>query len=277
MIYPSLVFDLAFSDCEFCAPASNGSSSCQTKPHLPLAPMLRKLEYWASFSASDRDALLALPHTLKTLQPAGFVVREGDVATHSCLLRSGFVYRHKIVADGARQILALHMSGDMVDLQNSVLGIADHNVQALTRAEVAYIPREAILEIAFARPASGMAMWYDTLVDSSIFREWIANVGRRDARTRIAHVLCEFALRLEAAGLGAHNKWELPMTQEQLADVTGLTPVHVNRTLRTLDADGLIARDKRSVTVEDWKALAAAGDFQSSYLHMREDKLGMVQ
>jgi CRP-like cAMP-binding protein len=239
--------------------------------------MLRKLQYWATFSQDDRDTLLALPHSLKIIEPQGFIVREGDVATHSCLLRSGFVYRHKIVADGARQIVALHMSGDMVDLQNSLLGVADHGVQALTRAEVAYIPREAIQQIAVARPAIGMAMWHDTLVDGSVFREWVANVGRRDARTRLAHLLCEFAVRLEAAGLGKHNEWELPMTQEQLADCTGLTPVHVNRTLKALDADKLIVRSKRSVTVEDWKALAEAGDFNSSYLHLPEEKLRLVQ
>jgi CRP-like cAMP-binding protein len=239
--------------------------------------MLRKLEYWATFSDGDREALLALPYTLKTFEPGAMVVREGDKPTHSCLLRYGYLYRQKIVVEGARQILALHMSGDIVDLQNSLLGLADHNVQALTHAEVAYIPREAVQEIAFARPAIGMAMWHDTLVDGSIFREWIANVGRRDARTRLAHLLCEFALRLEAAGLGEHGNWDLPMTQEQLADATGLTPVHVNRTLKTLDADRLIARSKRSVTVSDWKALAAAGDFQSSYLHMPNHKLGLVQ
>jgi len=247
------------------------------KPEPPLAPLLRKMEYWNTFSQADREALLALPHSLKTIEAGGMIVRDGEKATHSCLLRSGYVYRQKIVADGARQIVALQMSGDMVDLQNSLLGVADHSVQALTRAEVAYIPREAVQEIALKRPAIGMAMWYDTLVDGSIFREWIANVGRRDSRTRLAHLLCEFALRLEAAGLGRHNAWELPMTQEQLADATGLTPVHVNRTLKALEKDGLIARSKRSVTVENWKALAKAGDFNSSYLHMPEGTLSLVQ
>jgi CRP-like cAMP-binding protein len=238
--------------------------------------MLRKLEHWAEFSSGDREALLALPHVLRTIEPQGFVVREGDRPTHSCLLRSGFLYRHKIVANGARQIVAVHMSGDMVDLQNSLLRFADHSVQALTRSEVAYIPREAIQELAYSRPAVGMALWHDTLVDGSIFREWIANIGRRDARARIAHLLCEFALRLESAGIGEHGCYELPMTQEQLADTTGLTPVHVNRTLRTLDEDGLIVRDRRSVTVTDWNKLAAAGDFQSGYLHLPEDRLGLV-
>ena len=243
----------------------------------PLAPMLRKLELWTRLTPDDKEALLALPHTLKTIEPTGYIVRDGDVATHSCLLRAGFVFRHKIVAEGARQIVSIHMAGDMVDLQNSLLGVADHNVQALTRCEVAFIPREAVREIAFARPAIGMAMWHDTLVEGSIFREWIANVGRRNARTRTAHLLCEFSLRLEAAGLGTQDEWELPMTQEQLGDCTGLTPVHINRTLKGLDRDGLITRSNRAVTVNDWKKLAQVGDFQSRYLHMEGDQLEMIQ
>jgi CRP-like cAMP-binding protein len=238
----------------------------------PLAPMLRKLEYRATFSDSDRHALLALPHVLKSIEPNGYIAREGDRIDHACLLLSGFAYRHKIVASGARQILAIHMAGDMVDLQNSLLKIADHNVQALTYCQVAMIPRDAVRQIAFERPAIGEAMWLDTLVDGSIFREWIANVGRRHARQRIAHLLCEFGLRLKAAGLGEHTGYELPMTQEQVADCTGLTPVHVNRTLMGLDRDGLIVRTRRSVTIGNWEALAEAGDFQSAYLHMRDDQ-----
>ena len=167
-----------------------------TEPAAPLAPLLRKLEYWAFLNEEDREALLALPHTLKTIEASHFIVREGDKPTHSCLIVSGLAYRHKVVATGARQILSIHMRGDMVDLQNSLLGTADHNVQALTQARVAFIPRESVVKLAFDHPAIGQALWYDTLVDGSIFREWIANVGRRDARTRIAHLLCEFALRL---------------------------------------------------------------------------------
>ena len=242
-----------------------------------LDPMLRKLEYFGPLSESDRAALLALPHTLKAIEPQGFVVREGDKATHACLLLTGFVYRYKIVGDGGRQICSIHMSGDMVDLQNALLNTADHYVQALTRADVAFIPREAVTDIAFGRPAVGIAMWRDTLVDGSIFREWIANVGRRNARTRVAHLLCEFALRSEAAGLGGHTSYPLPMTQEQLADCTGLTSVHVNRTLRGLEGDGIISRTRRTVTVENWKRLAQEGDFSSAYLHMREDQLGLIQ
>ena len=213
---------------------------------------------------------MALPHLVKRLENNHYIIREGDVATHSCLMLSGFSVRHKIVGGGARQIVAIHMKGEMVDLQNSLLEEADHSVQMLTEGEVAMIPRGEILRIAFERPAIGKAMWMDTLVDASIFREWIANVGRRNARTRIAHLLCEFGLRMKVAGLGIGEGYDLPMTQEQLADSTGLTAVHVNRTIKLLEAEGLIARSSpRSIAIGDWRTLANAGDFDSHYLHLK--------
>jgi len=243
----------------------------------PLMPMLRKLEYWGVLSPGDHGALLALPYVLRTIEPRHHIVREGEPSTHACLLRSGFAFRHKIVGSGGRQILSIHMSGDIVDLQNSLLNVADHNVQTLATTEVALIPRDAIVKLAFDRPAIGVALWKDTLVDGSIFREWIANVGRRDARTRLAHLLCEFALRLEATGESELTSWELPMTQEHLGDCTGLTSVHVNRTLKVLEREELISRSSRSVTIEDWKGLAAAGDFESSYLHLADAQLTLTQ
>jgi CRP-like cAMP-binding protein len=137
----------------------------------------------------------------------------------------------------------------------------------LTAGEVALIPAKAVQDVAYSHPAIGRAMLLETLVDGSIFREWIANVGRRDARTRVAHLLCEFAVRLQASGESKGRNYSLPMTQEQLADATGLTSVHVNRMIQSLRQSGLISTDKRSVTIENWDALAIAGDFNTAYLH----------
>ena len=237
----------------------------------PLAPLVRKLGLWSPLDSQDEEAVLALPYTLRTLTAHSYIVREGDNPESSCLLVSGFAYRQKVVGNGGRQILALHMKGDIVDLQNSLLRTADHNVQALTKVEVAFIPREAVKKLAFGRPSVGMAMWYDTLVDGSVQREWTANVGRRDATTRMAHLLCEFGIRLEDAGLGDRCDYELPMTQEQLADATGLTSVHVNRTLMALDRDKITHRNKRAVRVVDWNRLAEVGDFSSEYLHLQDE------
>jgi CRP-like cAMP-binding protein len=245
--------------------------------HHPLQPMVSKLSYWEALDPADIAAVLALPYRTKKIERLSYVVREREKAEYSCLLISGYAIRHKIVGDGGRQIVAVHMKGDVVDLQNSFLRIADHSVQALTESEIALIPRDAVVEVAFRHPRVGMAMWYDTLVDASVFREWVANVGRRDARTRLAHLLCEFSLRLEVAGLGAATDYELPMTQEQLADCTGLTPVHVNRTLKGLEKERLITRrSSRSVIIGDWKKLARAGDFDSAYLHLPEDEAALA-
>ena len=235
----------------------------------PLAPMLRKLNMWAKLDAADERALLALPYQLVTIDRGRSPVTEGDVVSHCWLLLSGFCVRYKIVGEGGRQILSIHMVGDLVDLQNSLLGVADHGVQTLTECEMARIPIEAIRHLTDTRPVIKDALWYDTLVDGSIHREWVANVGRRNAKARIAHLLCEFALKLEAIGLGQHLGYELPMTQEQLADATGMTAVHVNRVLQTLKKEGLIERaTSRSVLIGDWKRLAAVGDFDRGYLHL---------
>lgn len=239
-------------------------------PEHVLAPMVRQLSVREELSDADRDALYALPFSIRKVQAGQYLVWDGDKPQHTCLLISGFAYRHKLAGNGGRQIVSIHMRGDIVDLQNSLLGTADHNVQMLTYGEIAMIPVEAMREIAFNHPSVGMAMWYETLVEGSIFREWVLNVGRRDARTRIAHLLCELALRMEGAGLGEHIHYELPITQEQLADAVALTPVHVNRTLMKLEGDGLIARNRRMITVVDWKTMMTEADFEPRYLHIRE-------
>jgi len=230
--------------------------------------MMRKLELWNPLGPDDRDALLALPLVERDLGANQYLVWEGDRPQHSYIVLAGFAFRHKSAGNGGRQIMSIHMKGDIVDLQNSFLGTADHNVQMLTAGRVALIPVEAMREIAFRRPALGMAMWYETLVEGSISREWILNIGRRDGLTRIAHLLCEFALRLKVAELGNLSQYELPITQEQLADAVSLTSVHVNRKLMKLEQDGLIKRSKRIITVNDWAALAEVGDFQPAYLHV---------
>ena len=239
-------------------------------PDNVLEPVVRKLEVRTPLDNRDREALLALPVTLRTLEPATYLVREGDPPRHCSMLLSGFAYRQKITGEGARQIIGLHVPGDILDLQNLYLHVSDHNVQTLSRAEVAFVAKTDIQQLAEERPAIAHAFFVDTLVDASIFREWVVNVGRRDSRARLAHLLCEFALRLEAVGLAEEYSYELPMTQEQLADAVGLTPVHVNRTLKTLDAESLIVRAKRNLKIPDWQRLRKAADFSERYLHLHQ-------
>lgn len=230
--------------------------------------VIRRLETRLALDEADREAIRDLPFAFRTLETSAYVVREGDLADNCALLLSGFAMRHKVTHGGERQIIAVHMAGEFLDLQNTMLGTADHNVQALTRCEIASIPVMALVTLAQARPTVARAMWIDTLIDAAIFREWIVNVGRRDSLSRLSHLLCEFALRLDAAGLATETGYEMPMTQEQLADCTGLTPVHVNRVLKEMGRRGLISRQKRAVTILDWEGLQEIGDFNTRYLHM---------
>jgi CRP-like cAMP-binding protein len=231
------------------------------------ARVIRKLERLGHLHQADRDAIRALPLTMKTAPPNHFLVREGDLARDCCLLLKGYACRHKATSGGGRQIVSFHLPGDILDLQHLLLPRADHNLQTITAATVATVPAAAIKELAQERPAIGEALWRDTLIDASIFREWVLNVGRRDSKARIAHMLCEFAARREAAGLGSPERFQLPMTQEQIADATGMTSVHVNRMLHELGRDGVIVRDKREVEITDWARMRRIADFDPAYLH----------
>lgn len=234
-----------------------------------LEPLLQRWSKHTKFSAGDRAALLGMPWIRKVFGKDAYLVREGQRTSDCALLIKGFAFRQKLLRDGSRQIISIHVPSEFIDLQNSLLGIADHSVQSLNRAEVAMVPIPALASLMQSSPAIRMAMWKDTLVDASIFREWVVNVGRRDSRARIAHLLCELALRMERLGLADGTRLDFPLTQEQLADATGLTPVHTNRTLQGLRKDGLIQLANGGLTVLDWDGLRAAGDFDELYLHQQ--------
>jgi len=229
--------------------------------------VVRRWSKHAKLSQDDVDALLSLPFTRKSFGKDAYVVREGQEATECSLLLRGFAFRQKLLRDGSRQIISFHIPTEFVDLQNGLLGLADHSVQSLYRSEFAMIPRTALMDATNERPGLRMAMWIDTLIDASIFREWVVNVGRRDSRSRIAHVLCELVTRFRKLGDRDDQIYYFPITQEQLADATGLTAVHTNRTLQALRKDGLIQLNAKSLTVLDWEGLRTAGDFDEIYLH----------
>jgi CRP-like cAMP-binding protein len=239
-----------------------------SSPDHPLNNLVKQLELYAKLSEDDRRTILDLPHRLRRLDAGSYLIREGDQPHQACVLVTGYAVRQKVTGHGSRQILAVCIPGDAVDLQNMFLDVSDHSVQTLTQAKIADVPREALQDLVLSHPAIGTAIIQLALVEASILREWVVNVGRRDARQRIAHILCEFAVRLEAHGLISGQGFELPMTQEQLADATGLTSVHVNRVLKGLEADGLIDRRRRYIHFSDWRALQDAGDFSRRYLHI---------
>lgn len=230
--------------------------------------LIRKLDGLASLDDADRQAITSLPFRIMTHPVGADLVQEGDQVTECCLLWSGYAFRYKVAANGNRQIVSFHLAGDMLDLQHVLLAKADHSLRTLTEATVAWVPIPAMKALIEQHPRIGEALWRDTLIDASIFREWVLNVGRRDAKSRVAHMLCEFAVRREAAGLGTPERFDLPMGQQHIADATGLTAIHVNRVLMALANEGVIERDRREVKIVDWDRMRRAADFDVAYLHM---------
>ncbi len=231
------------------------------------AQAIRKLDRLARLEPADRAAIRALPFEIATAPADHVLVADGDDITTCCILLEGYACRHKTPAGGGRQIVSFHMPGDLLDIQHLLLSRADHDIQTITPVRFARVPAAAVGRLARERPAIGEALWRDTLIDASVYREWVLNVGRRDARSRVAHMLCEFAARRAAAGLGAPDDVALPMTHAQIADATGLAVVHVNRVLHELGRDGVIAPDRREVVITDWEEMRRIAVFDAGYLH----------
>lgn len=230
-------------------------------------PYLGKLRRRAPLSEAAEAAFVALPTCERQIGTYRDIVREGDRTTHSCFIRTGLVSRYKTLRNGARSIVSFHIAGDMVDLQSSLLIIADHGIRTHVPTTIIEIAHADILRIAAKHPEIGRAFWFDTLIDASIFREWQLNVGRRTSRERVAHLLLELAFRMKAAGLIDGHTMPLPISQADIADAVGNSPVHVNRSLQSLRAEGLIRTYGKTVVIEQWEAMARMSDFNSTYLH----------
>ncbi len=229
--------------------------------------MAKRLDGHSPGDQSLHDILAQLPYKVRVLAPSAYLLREGQIPERCAFIIDGFAYRQKLTTDGEREIVSILVPGDWMDVQNIFLNESDHDVQALTSLTVAEVPIPAMREMVFEHPGIGRALWITTLVEASIHREWLLNIGRRSARVRLAHLICEFSVRL-SGDMTNIKTYELPMTQEQLGDALGLTPVHVNRVLKALESEGLIERQKRLIAIIDWQRLSTVGEFNSRYLHL---------
>jgi CRP-like cAMP-binding protein len=236
---------------------------------MPHRALIRKLESTTVLSEDDRAAILALPATVKEFAADQDIVCEGTRPSQCCLLVEGFLCRYKMTPDGKRQIISFHVSGDIPDLQSLHIDVMDHSLATMVASKVALIPHEAVRELTHGQPRIADAFWRDTLIDASTFREWIVNVGSREAYTRIAHLLCEIFMKFRAVGIVSGNSFTLPLTQAEIGDATGLSTVHVNRSLMQLRGDSLITLERNLCTIPDFRRLEEAAMFDPLYLHLK--------
>jgi CRP-like cAMP-binding protein len=231
-------------------------------------PLILKLESLATLSDDDR-AVLERISAKPQLVPAGTdLIREGDKPDGVYLILDGIACRYKLRASGARQIMAYLVPGDYCDLDVAMLKAMDHAIGTLSACQVVRIDLDTIQGLLRDHPGITHALRLATLVDEATLREWLVNVGCRSADERIAHLMCELLLRLRAVGRTAGDGYALPITQEDLADTTGLTSVHVNRMLRSLKQRGLIELSGRQLQILDLDGLEALAEFKPNYLHL---------
>lgn len=232
-------------------------------------PLIRKLEQFIRLSSEEKRAIERVAgERVRRLGPREDVIREGDRPRDVNLVLAGWACRYKQLEDGRRQVVAVFVPGDLCDLNVFILREMDHSIGAITPVTIAEIARGRIEEMTLGHPRITQALWWDTLVGAATQREWTVNLGQRTAFERIGHLLCELFLRLRAVGLTDGEACEFPLTQAEIADATGLSTVHVNRTLQELRAAGLVVLKGKVLTLPRLDALMGACLFNPNYLHL---------
>src|ERR1700753_2687836 len=235
-------------------------------------PLIRKLEQFVRLSPGDRGILeRAASERVRKWRPRRVCQKRAEKAKDVHLLLSGWACRYKQLEDGRRQVVSFFLPGDMCDLNVFILKEMDHSIGTITPVTIAELPRDLFDEIGAGYPRITTALWWETLVNAAIQREWTMNLGQRTASERMAHLLSQVFVRLRLAGLTEGTSCEFPLTQSDLADATGLSKVHVNRTLQELRSNELIVLKGKSLTVPGLERLMDAGLFNANYLHMERE------
>lgn len=235
---------------------------------MPIDKPLMKLRARDEVSAEEEAALRDAIAEVREHPADRTIIREGQELTHSTLLLDGVVCRYKDLRNAERQITALHVPGDFVDLHSFSLKHLDHNILTLTPCRVALVPHAKLTAITERLPHLTRLLWFSTNLDASIQREWELSLGRRTAIAKAAHLFCELRVRLEIVGMADEAGYTLPITQVELAECIGLTSVHVNRTLRELRERGLMEFRRGTVVIHDLKGLERLAEFRSDYLYI---------
>lgn len=230
--------------------------------------LARRLEEYTPLTKADLAELARLTaQTTQTIRARRDLIREGDAPRSLYLVLDGWACHYRTLEDGRRQTVDFAVPGDLCDLNLFILDRMDHSIGAITNLKVAEIDRDDFLHVVTNFPNITTALWWQELVSKSIHREWIVNVGLRTALERIAHLFCEMFLRLETVSLTDGYSCDFPLTQQDIADATGMTPVHVNRTIQELRRQGLVTLEKQKLTIPDMLALQTVGLFNPDYLH----------
>ena len=229
---------------------------------------LSKLRARDTVSAEEEEAIRAAVSSYKDIPADHTLIYPGVELDHSTLLLDGIMCRYKDLRGGERQITELHVAGDFVDLHSFTLKHLDHAIMSLSPCRIASVPHQRLRDITERLPHLARLYWFATNLDAAIHREWAVSLGRRTARAKLAALFCELQVRLQIVGLADESGYDLPITQSDLAECSGLTNVHVNRTLKDLRESELVHFRGGRVTILDLAGLRRAGEFDPAYLYL---------
>ncbi|MCA0977869.1 Crp/Fnr family transcriptional regulator [Qipengyuania flava] len=252
-----------------------GLAGAAIEPALPeetVAKFIRTLRQRFSFSDEEQQQLISRMGVEAFFHKGDTLVDEGEWIEYSSLLFSGYACREKIDREGNRQIVEIQIPGDFVDLHSYPMEQLDHAITALTDCRIVKLYHKEIDDLIDKHPRFARLLWFSTIVDTSIHREWILNLGSRAGSQRMGHFLCEMYCRMEVVGLVDDGRYDLPLTQKDLGEALGFTPIHVNRTLKKLRSLGLADFRNQKVAIDDFDALADHCGFDASYLYLTPRK-----
>ena len=235
------------------------------------SPLERKLQLYARLSESDCISLFEALKTVRQIPAHCDIAVEGNDPRVVYVLMEGWAGRTRHLSDGRRQITSLLLPGDCCDPHVFLFHRRDHTITALTPVIVASIPGSVFQKLEARSPALERAFFFETMISASIQREVAVSLGRRSGVERLAHLLCELHARLTAVGLAQANSCSMPLNQNDMADVLGQTPVHINRMLQELRGLGLISLRQRRLTIHDHQRLADLAQFNPIYLHALDE------
>lgn len=232
------------------------------------ASLVLRLEARDDLSAEERQTIESMFTEVRLVRAGDDIVRDRDRPSHSTLVVNGVAARYKVLKEGERQITALHLPGDFVDLHSFLLKEMDHGVTAISQCRVTTVPHETLERISEEQPHLTRLFWLLTLLDGALHREWLVAMGRRSALGQMAHLLCELRSRLQVVGACDGDSFNMPITQIDLSDILGLSSVHANRVLQELRSENLVTWKGSTITILDWDGLRRAAEFDDRYLHL---------
>lgn len=236
-------------------------------------PLVSKFDGLMDLTASEREALSGFPLRTVSLEAHQDVTREGDRPSRCAMLIEGFACTSKITTKGRRQIMAFHIAGNMPDLHSVHLGVLDSDIRTISACTMGFMDHSPLKALCSQHPRIAAVLWRTTLVDASVYREWMTNIGQREAFGRLAHLFCEVMTRMEDSGQADGDRCRFPVSQVELGEATGMSAVHVNRTLQELRKENLVSFAAGVLTIHNRDRLAEAGEFDLTYLHLQEAQL----